>query len=274
MEVVFWGVRGSLPVCSKDTVLYGGNTACVELRLGNRILIFDAGSGLFRLGQALKSFQGSLDVFLSHLHWDHLMGFPFFAPLGKKENRIRLYGPAHQSRGLANPLESIIVPPWFPVSMEALQAEILFTSIGPNQNVDLGDGILIKVIRLNHPGMCLGFRIEYGAKSVCYLSDNEPSSAYTPILRDFVRKTQLLILDAQYTEEEYYGAENERSKVGWGHSTFEQSLSLGYEAEVERLALFHHDPERTDEELRKKEAELLQTRKGVFVAKEGMVISL
>lgn len=250
MKIRFWGTRGSIPSPGADTVRYGGNTSCVEVRpdAGNGLIIIDAGSGIRKLGLELSQQSGPIDatLLLSHSHWDHIQGFPFFKPGFDPQNSFSIIGGAHRKleRILSNQMEWV----YFPVAFDSMGAAMEFEELHGGQTVFHGN-VTIRTIETNHNIYCLGFRIEEGGKSVVYLSDNELALCSEPeqtSFGDFVhfsRGTDLLIHDAQYTEEEYL------SHTRWGHSTYTQAFQLAREAGVRRLAFFHHDPEATDEML-------------------------
>jgi phosphoribosyl 1,2-cyclic phosphodiesterase len=247
MKVRFWGVRGSIPSPGSETCRYGGNTACVEVRAGGELLILDAGTGIRKLGLALthlgRPVRGTL--FISHAHWDHIHGLPFFAPALAPGNRFHVYG----SDGTAAPMKSILAAqmesPYFPVSLDDLPDTLEFHEIATD-SVTVGP-VCVRIFRLHHPGLTLAFRIEYKGQSLVYATDHEPHPSSTgdeplldPGLEEFAAGADLLISDAQYTPEEY------RSRIGWGHSSVTDAVRLALAAHVRQLVLFHHDPERTD----------------------------
>jgi len=301
MKVRFWGVRGSIPCPGPATVRYGGNTLCLELLFpepGRRIII-DAGSGIRELGEALKRDGAGrapfrMEIFLTHTHWDHIMGFPFFAPIHQPGAELTIYGPVtHEENTLEGIVGGQLAYRHFPVRMQELAARIDYIYLNEGQ-YDLGDGIILKTKYLNHSILCLGYRFEYRGRVLCTAFDTEPfqniflaeaddpgydEDMATEGLRaareenqrvtDFFTGADLLIHDAQYTLEEY------EAKKGWGHSAFEHAVSAAREAGVERLALIHHDPLRTDAEL-DMYGRLFQAAKkpDIFFAREGTVIEL
>jgi phosphoribosyl 1,2-cyclic phosphodiesterase len=249
LSVRFRGVRGSTPSPGKHTARYGGNTSCVEVRSGDEILILDAGTGIREFGKELISEFGARAIeatlLISHTHWDHIQGLPFFAPGFSAANRIRVmgahgYGPRVE-RGLRNQTDGI----HFPVGLDQMRGLLPVEEL-PNARVSLG-AFTIAVTELNHPGGCAGFRIEGNGASVAYLPDHEPfaSENYhkTDALVDFVRGVDLLILDTQYTETEY------PQRIGWGHGCLPDSIALAVAAHVRQIALFHLDPTHTDEQI-------------------------
>jgi phosphoribosyl 1,2-cyclic phosphodiesterase len=258
LTVRFRGVRGSIPSPGMETARYGGNTSCVELRCDGHLLILDAGSGIRSLGNdLLRENEGQsirADLLISHTHWDHIQGLPFFAPAYSGRNRLRIL----QTKGLTTRLEVALQnqmqPLHFPVGVDMMH--------GLSGIEEMGDKPLavgpysIRATALNHPGGCAGFRIETEHGSVAYLPDHEPfcsatlgrepldhEKAKTCELVNFLRGVDLLILDTQYTETEY------ANHIGWGHGCLPDSLALALEAEVGQLAFFHHDPLHHDDQI-------------------------
>ena len=247
----FWGTRGSIATPGPKTLRYGGNTSCVEVRHGRRILMLDCGTGAREMGVALhREFRDKsleLDLFVSHAHWDHIQGFPFFQPLYQHGNKIRI----HSLRGSDKSLEKVFTGQmdgsYFPVELSDLQGRLEFDELaGP---IELED-IRITHLGLNHPGMAIGFRFEAGGKSLVYLTDHEPycrlagendmNRRLDREVDEFARGADLYIREAQYTEEEY------EHKKGWGHSTWRDAVDSAHVAGVKRLCLFHHDPMHDD----------------------------
>lgn len=249
LTIRFRGVRGSIPSPGKETARYGGNTSCVELRCNGHLLILDAGSGIRALGNELLAESGDqpirADILISHTHWDHIQGFPFFAPAYSDRNRIRVWESKQIESNLAMALRGQMQALHFPVSLDQMRGITSFeklngepTQVGPYS---------IRSTALNHPGGCAGFRVETAFGSVAYLPDHEPLPAQPGMnnqrraeLMNFVRGVDLLILDTQYTEEEY------SRHVGWGHGCLPDSVALAKDARVRKLAFFHHDPSHRD----------------------------
>ncbi|QGY40575.1 MBL fold metallo-hydrolase [Pseudodesulfovibrio cashew] len=264
MRFRFRGTRGSLPAPGPDTVRYGGNTACVEVRSDSGdLIILDAGTGIRGLGLELaRSMPVEAHLFISHTHWDHIQGLPFFVPLFVQGNRLIIHGPPDPiaMAGIETVLAKQMEYPHFPVRVAELEAEIVYETLREGQTVDLGFAKVTASL-LNHPAMNFGFRIECDGKSLFYTGDHErfyniyepgdePYGEYERIVRernemvvDAVRGVDVLIADSQYTEEEY------RVRRGWGHSTYRQALQLARDAEVGRLYMTHHEITRTDDEL-------------------------
>jgi phosphoribosyl 1,2-cyclic phosphodiesterase len=268
--ITFWGVRGSRPVPGSQTVVYGGNTSCVEVRIGSRLIILDAGTGIVNLGARLAQESGKLsgDILITHAHWDHIQGFPFFAPAYNKQNRFRIYGVKEGERSFESLLKSTMAAPHFPIPLEKMGADIRFQELSPAQGIDLGDGITVQTAANNHPDGGISYRIQYGNKSCCYMTDTEHGSPADQGLRELCRGADLVIYDAHFTDEEY-----DRYR-GWGHSTWQEGLNLVQEADAGRLLLFHHNPERNDQQMAQLEEMLSCDYPQISVAREGMVIEL
>jgi phosphoribosyl 1,2-cyclic phosphodiesterase len=255
MVVRFWGVRGSLPAPARENMRYGGNTSCVEVRSGSQLLILDGGSGIRLLGEELLSTWDSerIDATLlfSHAHWDHIQGLPFFAPGYSAKNHFQIFSAPDFGWRLQRALENQMSPPHFPVDLREMRGLSGVEELS-TESVTLGN-FHIRPAQLNHPGGCAGFRIETSNASLGYLPDHEPYSGQpneveSPAaahrkLVEFVRDLDLLILDTQYTVDEY------AQRVGWGHGCLSNSVRLAIEANVARLILFHHDPSHDDKQI-------------------------
>jgi len=269
LRVKFWGVRGSTPTPQIENMGYGGNTPCVEVRLpGGEIFVFDAGTGARKLGRALlDEAQGApLDVriFLTHFHWDHIQGIPFFEPLYDMRNRVQFL--AHSRTGpLREILEGQMTKPYFPVNFEAATLNRDFFEMG-----DEGwkhAGLAIQPFALNHPHGATGYRMEAEGVVVVYATDHEHGNQDCDRgLREIAQGADLLIYDSQYTPEEY---EQHR---GWGHSTWAEALAVARDAEVKQVVLFHHDPAHSDEMLGKVLDEAQRLWQPTLMAREGWSI--
>ena len=252
LAVKFWGTRGSIPTPGPATLRYGGNTSCVEVRCGENIIMLDCGTGAREMGlslsRELKGRAADIHIFISHTHWDHIQGFPFFVPAYIPGNRITVYSLRGADKSLEKVFTGQMDSTYFPVALTDLNARLQFVEL--EDAVQIG-AVKISHIHLNHPGLAIGFRIEAGGKSVVYVTDHEQ---YSRMLGDnehnrkqdqevtaFARGADLYIREAQYTDEEYPG------KRGWGHSTVSDVLESAHEAQVRQLALYHHDPMRDDE---------------------------
>jgi phosphoribosyl 1,2-cyclic phosphodiesterase len=256
----FWGVRGSIPTPGPETAHYGGNTSCIELRLGNEVLILDAGSGIRRLGLQLASDLVKqplrTTLLISHTHWDHIQGLPFFCPAYDRGSQIRILGAPGTRERLHTALVRQMDPIQFPIPLECL-CGISGIDEFAAPTTSLGN-FRVQTIGLNHPGGCTGFRITAGGQSIAYLPDHESyriaiqssdpavvakaRDAETELLQ-FLEGCDLLILDAQYSRAEYV------DHIGWGHGCIDDSVGLALRAGAERLILFHHDPNHDDAEI-------------------------
>jgi phosphoribosyl 1,2-cyclic phosphodiesterase len=247
MRVTFWGVRGSIPSPGALTARYGGNTSCVAIELGReKTLVLDAGTGIRELGKAMIGRDAEIFVLLSHNHWDHIQGFPFFAPIYQPHRRIYCF-PTPQGHTLLYSLLEQMDGPHFPVTPKRLpsQTECITDDV---MGFLREHGMNISRIPTNHPGGGYGYRIEHEGRSVVYLTDNELDPPYTKVTEfeafaHFCQHADLLIHDAQYLPSDM------PHKHGWGHSLVSQACELAVAAEVKHLILYHHDPERTDHEL-------------------------
>jgi phosphoribosyl 1,2-cyclic phosphodiesterase len=250
MKVKFWGTRGSIAVPGKNTTLYGGNTTCLELTLGGgRTVIIDAGTGIRPLGEKLSAAGDELDVHLlvTHIHWDHILGFPFFAPIYNKGSRLSIDGCPTCMKGLKYTFDNKMGDGFFPITFDALKAEVTYLD-KLNKGILEIDGTTIDSIPLHHPQGGLGYRFREGGKVLVFITDNElrEDSWAGRSPDDYVRFCQgadILIHDSQYTPQEI------PERRDWGHSDYESAFNLAYRAGVNRLILFHHDPSRTDPEV-------------------------
>ena len=250
MKIKVWGSRGSIPACGKDFLKYGGDTTCIEIRSkGNDLIIIDAGTGIRHLGKNLiKEHKFSFDMLFTHSHWDHIIGFPFFAPIYSKKTVITMRGCSFCEKSLKEVITGIMRPPGFPVKFEEISASFEFKAI-PSKNFFIGS-IKVSPIELSHPNFGLGYRFEEDGKSFVFLTDNElgfshPGARSFEDYVDFCRGADILIHDAEYTAGEY------PNKKTWGHSTVNQALDLAFRAKVKSLGLFHHNQDRTDAEIDK-----------------------
>lgn len=250
MKVKFWGTRGSIAVPGKDTTVYGGNTTCLELTLeSGKTVIVDAGTGIRPLGNSLSAAGEALDVHLliTHIHWDHILGFPFFAPIYKRENRISIDGYPTCMKGLRYTFNNKMGDGFFPVTFDALKAEVSFLEKLGKGPLEI-DGVIIDSVPLHHPQGGFGFRFREGRKTLVFITDNElRKDAWEGRSPDdyvrFCEGADILIHDSQYTPQEI------PERRDWGHSDYASAFDLAHRAGVNRLILFHHDPSRTDPEV-------------------------
>jgi phosphoribosyl 1,2-cyclic phosphodiesterase/ActR/RegA family two-component response regulator len=261
--VKFWGVRGSIPAPGPGTVHYGGNTSCIEVRADDEVIILDSGSGIRPLGLELAAeFKGrplQATILITHTHWDHIQGLPFFLPAYDPRNHVRIMGYQGERESLAQILAMQMESPYFPVSFKEVPGQIVVQEL---KDLEFSVGkVKVQAAFANHPGVCMGYRLLTSSGSIAYLPDNEPlyhhhaqrnklpfnpaaGSEYTESedqqVLDFLRDTDVLIIDSQYDPEEY------RTHMGWGHGCVDDVVALAIRAQVKRLYLFHHDPEHND----------------------------
>jgi len=277
MRIKMWGVRGSIPAPGPDTVEFGGNTSCYEVRAGDALLILDGGTGLRLLGQSLlSSMPLEAWMFFSHTHWDHIQGFPFFTPAFVRGNKIHLHGGINVSRTLEETLAGQMDFPSFPVHLSEMGATLSFRDLDEGEEVFVGPKNDVRVVsaRGNHPGGVFAFRIEHKGKSVVYITDSEHYSIVDPKLLALARGADVIIFDAMYTPEEYAGRVGGMPKTGWGHATFVAGCELAMAAGAKRLVLHHHDPVQTDAMVREKERRAREIFPATEAAREGTVIDL
>ncbi|NJK34528.1 MAG: MBL fold metallo-hydrolase [Oscillatoriales cyanobacterium SM2_2_1] len=273
--VHFWGVRGSIATPGRTTVRYGGNTPCVEMRCHGKRLIFDGGTGLRVLGQhLLKELPVEAELFFTHSHWDHIQGFPFFSPAFIKGNRFRIYGKlSPDGKTIKTRLEEQMLHPNFPVPLRVMGAQLEFLTIDAPQVIDLGDGVTVETGSLNHPGEATGYRVMWQDRAAVYATDTEHfADRLDENLLHLARHADVLVIDAAYTDEEYWS--KTASKVGWGHSTWQEAIKVAEAAGVKNLVIFHHDPLHSDEQLDEIGAIARTKFPQTYMAQEGMAFSL
>jgi phosphoribosyl 1,2-cyclic phosphodiesterase len=272
ISIRFWGVRGSIPSPGPDTIRYGGNTCCVEVRCAESVLIFDAGSGLRPLGDALRKDGkiGDTDLFLSHGHLDHVMGLPFFAPLLKRGERLRVWGGSFQAiGGVKAACAALMSHPLFPIDLEMLSGSIEFNDFRAGDTLEPRPDVRIRTAPLRHPGGAIGYRLEYAGRALAYVTDTEKADgSYDAGILALAESADLVIVDATYTDDEL------PAHRGWGHSSWQQGVELATAAGAKRLCLFHHDPARDDERMDAIAAAAEAQLPGAIVAREGLHIEL
>lgn len=275
MDLRFWGTRGSIACASSGYAQFGGHTSCVSLCVDQRLIIFDAGSGLYDLGVWIQESTDNIrqaDLFLSHFHFDHVMGLPFFGPLWNPDFSLTLHyasaNPAdHQLDSFVK--HRLFAPPFFPVPFEKVPSRIDFKEHPLGTPFLLKNQILMKAQPLNHPGGAVGYRVESGDKIISYVTDTEHKVDQPDAnVLDLMEQADLVIYDATYTDEEF------PQKEGWGHSTWQEGLRLAQAAGVKQLAFFHHAPSHTDDMLTIFEQQAQQTWPSCFMAKQGMKLQL
>jgi phosphoribosyl 1,2-cyclic phosphodiesterase len=269
VRVTFWGVRGSIAVAAKSHSRYGGNTSCVQVDVGDEVVILDSGTGIRPLGaELLKRDIRRGTLLLSHTHWDHIQGFPFFSPAFDPTRSFRILAghlpPA--LGGIRTVLAGQMAEPNFPVPLEIMRGSLSFEDFSAGDTFELSPGVLVKTTRLNHPNGATGYRIEHGGASVCYVTDTEhvPGQPDENIL-GLIEGADLLIYDSTYTDDEF------PTKIGWGHSTWQEAVRLAQAANVRKLAIFHHEPDHDDKFMKKVETAAAKVFARSFVARERQV---
>ena len=285
-RITFWGVRGSVPTPGAATVRYGGNTSCVEVRADGQIIVLDAGTGIRLLGLELaREFDGApidITLLITHTHWDHIQGFPFFLPAYEPKNTIRVLGFEGARQGLGSTLAGQMESPYFPIALQQMPGNVLIDEL-QSFEFDIGK-VHASATTVNHPGIAVGYRLTTSTGTMAYLPDNEPfhenQHGYSQDridlqnrkLIDFIREVDVLIIDSQYDSDEY------RSHIGWGHGCVDEVVRLAMLGEVKRLYLFHHDPGHDDDRIDAMLAYARELANGsnlqVFAATEGDVVTL
>ncbi len=273
LTVRFWGVRGSIACPGPHTVRYGGNTPCVEVQAGNQKFIFDGGTGIRVLGQELlQHLPVEAHVFFSHTHWDHIQGFPFFVPAFMPGNLFHIYGTrASDGKTIEKRLTDQMLHPNFPVPLQIMGGSLNFHDLEIGQVVHIDD-VTVRNTMLNHPGSSIGYRLEWQGLTVSYVTDTEHfPDALDPNVLTLAQQANVLIYDATYTNDEYHEAGN--SKIGWGHSTWQEAVKIARAAQVEQLILFHHDPLHDDLFLDDMGRQACRHFANTIIAQEGLTMT-
>lgn len=269
--VKFWGVRGSIACPSPQHVGFGGNTSCLQVTAGDQQIVLDAGTGIRGLGQEFLAQQvRSAHLLLTHTHWDHINGFPFFGPAFDPNYRFRIMAGHLADQGEVKAvLAGQMARPTFPVPLDAMKGQLTFEDFRAGDRFRIGPNIEVKTAPLNHPSGATGYRIEYGGKAFCYVTDTEhvvgrPDQQVLGLIEG----ADLVVYDSTYTDAEF------PQRIGWGHSTWQEGVRLCRAANVKRLAIFHHDPDHEDPEMERIEKEAREMWDGAFVSRETMSVEI
>ena len=272
MRVRFWGVRGSIACPGPETIRYGGNTPCIEVHCGDYAIVFDAGTGLRPLGNALIKDDKIVDtdIFLTHCHLDHITGLPFFAPFFAEGHHIRIWaGNLRPADSVEQVVRKLMSSPLFPVQVETFKATIEFHDFFSGDTLHPYEDVILRTEALDHPDGACGYRLEYAGHVFALLSDTEgfPGKRDKELL-SLARDADLVVYDSTFTEAEI------ASRAGWGHSTWERGVRLADQAGAKQLCLFHHDPSHNDDFMDFLAAEANDARPGTITAREGQIIDL
>ena len=272
-KVKFWGVRGSIACPTANHLAFGGNTSCIEVSVGGTKIILDAGTGIRSLGSwFMRKDVKHATILMSHTHWDHINGFPFFVPAFNAGYSFHIMaGHLSDDEGIHEVLAGQMAQPMFPVPIEAMQGEITYQDFRAGEAFTLpaDSRISIKTAPLNHPNGATGYRIEFAGKSFCYVTDTEHVIGKPDEnILGLIDGADLVVYDSTYTDDEF------PAKIGWGHSTWQEGIRLCRAANVKRLAIFHHDPDHEDRFMDRVEADADLEWEGSIVAREHMRIKL
>jgi phosphoribosyl 1,2-cyclic phosphodiesterase len=279
LSVTFWGVRGSIACASPEYMRFGGNTSCLEVMAGGRRLVFDAGTGIRKLGNHICSLgeAAETDIFFTHTHFDHIAGLSFFAPLARKEHRIRLSaGHLAPDLTLQQVVRHAMAAPLYPVTMDIFAAKIEFRDFVCGDTLKPAPDITLRTAPLNHPNGATGYRVDHAGKSICYITDTEHREGERDAnIVNLCRGADIMVYDSSYTDAEY------PSHRGWGHSTWQEGMRIADAADIATLVIFHHDPSHDDDTMDRIVAEAAAARPGVtraglpriVAAREGMTLA-
>ena len=273
MKVRFWGVRGSIPTPGPTTIRLGGNTSCVEVTAEGHTIILDAGSGIRNLGGKFlkegKPVKASL--FFTHVHHDHIQGFPFFVPAFIPTTSLKIYGERKKEEGIKDLISEVMSDPFFPVPIAAMRAQMEFHDIKEGETVEVVPNVTVSARRLTHPNGALGYRVESvekGKKRIfAYCTDTEHLAEPDQNVLDLAQGADAMVYDTAYTPQEY------ETKKGWGHSTWAEGIKMAKLAKAKRLLLFHHDPTHSDKDMAKILEDARQEHKSTMLAYEGLELS-
>ena len=265
-SIRYWGVRGSVPVPGDSTARYGGNTSCVEVLTSAGRIIVDGGTGLRLLGGTIGKPEDIYMVF-THLHWDHIQGFPFFAPIYRNGFSINVFSDHKADVSLESVLRGQMQEPNFPVDLSKLPAALHFNEVHTGDRFDV-PGAHLSTVALNHPNGAMGVRFDWQGRSFVHLTDHEHVPEFDDSITSFCEGADLLSMDTMFTPDEYPGF------IGWGHSSWRHATKIARAADVKKLVLFHHDPSHDDDRMDAIGADAAKEFSNLLVAKEGLILDL
>jgi len=280
LSVTFWGVRGSIACASPEYMRYGGNTSCLEVMAGGRRLIFDAGTGIRKLGGRIcdTDAPAETDIFFTHTHFDHIVGLSFFAPLTRKNHKIRLSaGHLAPDLTLKEVVRHAMAAPLYPVTIDIFAAKLEFRDFVCGDTLQPAPDITVRTAPLNHPNGATGYRVDHAGKSICYITDTEHREGERDAnIVNLCRGADIMVYDCSYTDEEY------PSRKGWGHSTWQEGMRIADTAGIGTVVIFHHDPSHDDDAMDRIVAEAVAARPGetarglprIVAAREGLTLAV
>ncbi len=271
MKITFFGVRGSTPCAGPEHAQYGGHTSCVMVEADDHIIIFDAGSGIYDASRiALDNFSKKIFLFFSHVHLDHIMGLPFFAPVWRSDFTVNIFaGSLAAYGGIQSFLSTTFTEPLFPVSFSNFPANIVCQDFKPGTVLQISDSLTINTAQLNHPNGAIGYRLNYKDSSVCYVTDTEHLlDKKDDNILGLIKDSDLLIYDSSYADDNF------AQYKGWGHSTWQEGIRLAQEGNVKKVAIFHHDPSNTDDKMAAIEKKATDQWSSAFIARQGQVVEV
>jgi len=271
MEIKFWGVRGSIPTPGSEFSEFGGNTSCVEVKIDENLIVFDMGSGLKNLGESIINRNiRKFDILISHFHYDHTCGLPFFRPAFTTGYKFSIRSGILTTREQTKKvLQKQISSPSFPITIDEFLADVEYNSFKVKKDFYIGKEIKIKTILLNHPDGAVGYRVENKNKSICYITDHEHDlKRQNKELMNFVKDTDALIYDCTYDDEDF------KNYIGWGHSTWQEAVRMAQKSSVKKLFVYHHNPENNDNEMKNIESKCAKINKDYLVAREGKTFTI
>jgi phosphoribosyl 1,2-cyclic phosphodiesterase len=265
-KVILWGTRGTLSSGNVNMIKYGCNTPCVSIECDGSVFVFDTGSGIVPFSGYYNEYLKNMDIniFISHYHIDHISGLPFFAPFYDKEVNILMHGRTIEEKSCKQILNTIFSPPYFPINLisENMKDRIKFNELIGGNKYTFNSAVTVETLNVNHPGISTAFKLNYKGKSICYLSDYEYDGDENNKVSQFIKGTDIVIIDSNYTQEDY--------KTGWGHSSWQNAVEFCEKQNIKQVVLFHHNYLKNDEELDKLQQQVEAISSNIYLAKDGL----